>query len=57
MQTRPILIRVALALVLMAALAALADGVARHELRQATGDTFLASASIDAQSAGASHDE
>jgi hypothetical protein len=37
MPTRPILVRVALAVVLMAALVALADVVAGQELRQAAG--------------------
>lgn len=39
MPSRPILVRVALAVVLMAALVALADGVAQHELRQAASAT------------------
>lgn len=39
MPSRPILVRVALAVVLMAALVALADGVAHHELGQATSAT------------------
>ncbi|MDE4915099.1 hypothetical protein PQI07_31165 [Methylobacterium sp. 092160098-2] len=57
MPTRPILIRVAIALVLMAALAALADGVAQHELQQATGNMAGASVVADAQPAGAHDDE
>ena len=54
MPTRPILIRVAFALVLMAALVALADGVAQRELREATGGTTVASAVVDAQPASTS---
>ncbi|GLS74604.1 hypothetical protein GCM10007890_66220 [Methylobacterium tardum] len=54
MPTRPIFVRVALAVVLMAALVVLADGVARHELRQAIGSTTVASAAIAEQPADAS---
>lgn len=54
MPTRPILIRIALAVALVAALVALADGVAQHELRQAIGGMTMASAAVDASLAGAS---
>lgn len=53
MPTRPILVRIALAVALVAALVALADGVAQHELRQAIGGTTIASAVMDAQPSGA----
>ena len=56
MPTRLILIRAAVALVLMAVLVVLADSVARHELRQATGDTTVAAAVVQ-QPAGTSDDE
>ncbi|MGH1575573.1 hypothetical protein ACRAWG_39355 (plasmid) [Methylobacterium sp. P31] len=52
MPTRPILIRVALAVVLMAALVALADGVARHELRQAASTTVSLPAAAVVQTTG-----
>jgi hypothetical protein len=57
MPTRPIFVRVALVAVLLASLVALADGVARHELRQAIGGTTAAAAMADAQPAGANDDE
>lgn len=47
MPTRPILIRVALALALIVAMVMLADGVALHELRQATGETHVVSATTE----------
>lgn len=54
MPTRPILVRVALAVALVAALVALADGVAQHELRQAIGGTIVTTAAVDVRPAGAS---
>jgi hypothetical protein len=44
MPTRPIVVRIALAVVLMAALVTLADGIARQELRQAISGTTVADA-------------
>ena len=57
MPSRPILIRVALAVVLVTALVALADGVAQHELGQAAGVVAGTAAVADAQPAGVRDDE
>lgn len=57
MPTRPILIRVAVALVLMAAFVVLADGVAQHELGEAMGAVTGASIVADAQPPDAPDDE
>ena len=57
MPTRSILIRVAFAVVLMAALVALADGVVQRELGQAAGVVVEAAAVADAQPAGANDGE
>jgi hypothetical protein len=54
MPTRSIFVRVALLAVLLTGLVMLADGVARHELRQATGETTLTSAVAAAEPASAS---
>lgn len=52
MPTRPILVRVAVAVVPMAVFVALADGVAHHELRQTIGSTPLLPATIVVRTAG-----
>ena len=57
MPTHQILIRVAVAVVLIAALATLADSVAQHELQQATSNMAGASVVADAQRADAHDDE
>ncbi|MDP4004138.1 hypothetical protein [Methylobacterium sp. NEAU K] len=54
MLNRSILTRSAFIGLLLAALVALADGVARHELQQATGNTTIASATVIAEPADAS---
>ncbi|MCJ2132777.1 hypothetical protein MKK69_01635 [Methylobacterium sp. J-026] len=53
MPTRQILVRVALALVLMGAFMMLADGMAQREPRQATGTTIA----VAAHPAGGHEDE
>jgi hypothetical protein len=53
MPSRPILVRVAFAVVLMAALVALADGVVRQQLRQAASDTASMPTTEVAQTTGA----
>lgn len=53
MPSRPILVRVALAVALMAALVALADGVVRQQLQQATGEMASLPATEVAQTTGA----
>ncbi len=57
MPTRSILVRVALAILLLAGLVVLADSIARQELREATGGTAMADATVNAQPAGALDDE
>lgn len=46
MPSRPLLVRVALLTWLLVGLVVLADGVARHEPRQAIGGTIVASAAV-----------
>lgn len=57
MPTRPILVRIALAVLLLGGLVVVADSIARQELREATGGTSMADATVNAQPAGAYDDE
>lgn len=57
MPTRSILVRIALAVLLLGGLVVVADSIARQELREATGGTSMADATVNAQPAGAYDDE
>jgi hypothetical protein len=54
MLTSSLIVRCAFIGLALAGLVALAEGIVRYQLRQATSETTLASAAADAQPAGAS---